>query len=116
MAYYSDPTHLFPGYGTDENNYAVFPASELPSCSGNPNNLNDIKEILFSLLTVVEGDYSTLPDYASGVNVQTKATHFNISSTVTGATGNTARKTFTVSFTVNAPAVSVADENEYNPD
>ena len=116
MAYYSDPTHLFPGYGTDENNYAVFPASGLPSCNANPNNLNDIKEILFSLLTVVDDDYSSLPAYASGVNVMTKATNFSINSSVTNATNGTMKKTFNVIFTVNAPAVSVANENEYNPD
>jgi hypothetical protein len=116
MAYHADPSHLFTGYATSGDVAAIFPVETLPSCSGSASNLGDIKEVLFSLLSVVEDDYSTLPAYASGVNVQTKATHFNISSTVTGATGNTARKTFTVSFTVNAPAVSVTNENAYNPD
>jgi hypothetical protein len=115
MAYYSDPTYLFPGYTSDEGNYAVFPRDLLPTCSGNSANLNDIKEILFSLLTVVENDYVTLPAYSSGVYVQTKAKNFNISSTTT--TGeNTARKVFTVSFTANAQILDVADENEFNPD
>jgi hypothetical protein len=116
MAYYSNPTNLFPGYGTDEGNYAVFPVSQLPSCSGNPNNLNDIKEILFSLLSVVDNDYANLPAYASGVNVRTKANNFSITSSVGAATGNTVRKVFTVGFTVNAAPTSVADENEFNPD
>ena len=116
MAYYSNPTNLFPGYATDEGNYAVFPVSQLPSCSGNPSNLNDIKEILFSLLSVVDNDYANLPAYASGVNVMTKANNFSITSSVGAATGNTIRKTFTVGFNVVAAPTSVVDENEFNPD
>jgi hypothetical protein len=116
MAYYSNPTNLFPGYATDEGGYAVFPVSQLPSCSGNPANLQDIKEILFSLLSVVENDYANLPAYASGVNVMTKANNFSITSSVGAATGNTVRKTFTVGFNVVAAPTSVVDENEYNPD
>lgn len=116
MAYYADPVNLFTGYATSGNVAAIFPVETLPSCSGNSSNLSDIKEILFSLLSVVEDDYVSLPAYSSGVNTMTKATNFAISSTVTNSTGNTAKKTFTVSFTVNAPAVSVLDENAYNPD
>ena len=116
MAYYSNPANLFPGYGTDEGGYAVFPVSQLPSCSGNPNNLNDIKEVLFSLLTVVDNDYANLPVYNSGVNVMTRANNFSINSSVGAANGNTIRKTFTVGFTVIAPPTSVVDENEFNPD
>lgn len=116
MAYYADPSNLFTGYATSGNVAAIFPVESLPSCSGTASNLDDIKEILFSMLTVIDEDYATLPAYSSGVNLQTKATNFNISSSVTNPVGGTVRKTFNVSFTVNAPAVSVADENEYNPD
>ncbi|NBO99276.1 MAG: hypothetical protein EBU90_03995 [Proteobacteria bacterium] len=116
MAYYADPVNLFPAYSTDTNTAAIFPVETLPSCSGNVNNLQDIKEVLFSLLTVVDDDYASLPAYSSGVNVQTKATNFSISSTITNPSNGTVKKTFTVSFTANAPAVSVADENAYNPD
>ena len=117
MAYQADPTYLFPGYGTDEGNYAVFPVSQLPSCSGNPNNLNDIKEILFSLLSVVDDNYANLPVYSSGVGgAVTKANNFAITSSVGAANGNTVRKTFTVGFTVLAAPTSVVDEPNHNPD
>jgi hypothetical protein len=116
MAYYSNPVNLFPGYTTDTGTNAVFPIEQLPSCSGSPSNLNDIKEVLFSLLSVVENDYANLPAYASGVNVMTKANNFSITSSVGSAAGNTVRKTFTVGFTVVAAPTSVVDENEYNPD
>lgn len=116
MAYYANPNHLFTGYATSGNVAAIFPVETLPSCSGSASNLGDIKEVLFSLLSVVEDDYSTLPAYASGVNVMTKATNFSINSSVANATNGTMKKTFNVIFTVNAPAVSVVNENEYNPD
>lgn len=116
MAYYSDPVNLFPLYVTDENNYAVFPKDSLPTCSGNPANLNDIKEVLFSMLSVLDDDYATLPAYASGVNVQTKAKNFTISSSLSTNPDNTMRKTFNVSFLANTQILDVADESEYNPD
>lgn len=116
MAYYADPSHLFTGYVTSGDVAAIFPVETLPSCSGNPSNLGDIKEILFSLLSVLDDDYAGLAAYSSGLYVQTKATNFAISSTVTNSTGSTAKKTFTVSFNVNAPAVSVTDENAFTPD
>jgi len=116
MAYYSDPSHLFSGYSTDEGNYASFTLASLPSCSGDGNRLNDIKEVLFSLLTVIDDDYAALPAYASGVDVSTKAKNFNISSQLRGTSSNTTVKTFTISFTANSPLTDVADEPEYNPD
>lgn len=116
MAYYSDPTHLFPLYVTDEGNYAVFPRDSLPTCSGNSANLNDIKEITFSLLSVLDTDYATLPAYASGVDVMTKAKNFTISSTISTNPDNTIRKTFQVSFLANSQILDVANESEYNPD
>jgi len=116
MAYYSDPAHLFTGYSTDEGAYAAFPVDYLPTCSGDPNRLNDIKEVLFSLLSVVEADYVGLPAYASGVDVQTKAKNFSISSQLNATGGETMQKTFVVTFVANAPLQDVADESEYNPD
>jgi hypothetical protein len=116
MAYYSDPAHLFPGYATDEGTYAAFPAITLPTCSGNPSNINDIKEVLFSLLSVIEDDYAALPAYSSGVFVQTKAKNFSISSQLNSTGGSTMQKIFIVTFVANAPLQDVADENEYNPD
>jgi hypothetical protein len=115
MAYYSDPVNLFPGYTSDEGNYAVFPRNSLPTCSGNSANLNDIKEVLFSMLTVVDNDYAALPAYASGVLVQTKAKNFTISSNTN--TGEfSVKKTFTVSFTANSQILDVVNESEFNPD
>ncbi len=116
MAYYSDPTNLFTGYVTDEGGFAVFPVSSLPTCSGNPANLTDIKEILFSMLSVIDDDYAALPVYASGVNTQTKAKNFTISSTINTNPDNTTRKTFNVSFIANTQILDVSDEPEYNPD
>lgn len=116
MAYYADPTNLFTGYVTDEGGFAVFPVSSLPTCSGNPANLTDIKEILFSMLSVVDDDYAVLPAYASGVNTQTKSRNFTISSTISTNPDNTIRKTFNVSFLANSQILDVADEPEYNPD
>lgn len=116
MAYHADPSNLFTGYSTDEGGFAAFPIDYLPSCSGNSNNLNDIKEILFSLLTVVDEDYNSLPPYASGVDVQTQARNFTISSQLRGLSNNTTVKTFSVSFTANSPLTDVADEPAYNPD
>ena len=115
MAYNSDPTNLFSGYATDEGGFAVFPVSSLPTCSGNPANLTDIKEILFSMLSVIDSDYSALPAYSANVNTSTKAKNFTISSNTN--TGEfSVRKTFTVSFTANSQILDVADEPEYNPD
>lgn len=116
MAYYADPTNLFTGYATSGDVAAIFPVETLPSCSGNAGNLQDIKEVLFSLLSVVDEDYASLPAYSSGVNVQTKATNFSISSTISNPSNNTVRKTFTVTFVANAPTTSVVDENAFNPD
>ena len=113
MAYSANPTYIFPAYTTDTNTAAVFDVTSLPSCSGNPTNLNDIKEVLFSILSVVENDYADLPAYASGVAQRTKANNFSITSSVGAATGNTIRKTFTVGFNVIAPPTSVLDEPHY---
>ena len=116
MAYYSNPVNLFPLYTTDEGNYAVFPINSLPTCSGSPANLNDIKEIVFSMLSVLDNDYTALPAYASGVLVQTKAKNFTISSSISTNPDNTMRKTFNVSFLANTQILDVADESEFNPD
>ena len=116
MAYYSDPNNLFPGYTTNEDASAVFPAIQLPTCSGVAGNLQDIKEILYSMLTVIADDYASLPAYASGVNVQTQAKNFSITSGLAAGSNATTIKNFVVSFTVNSPLTDVADENEYNPD
>jgi len=116
MAYYSDPANLFPGYTTNEGADACFPTEYLPTCSGDSNNLNDIKEILFSLLSVIDNDYASLPAYSSGVGVSTKAKNFSINSQLTATGGETTQKTFTVSFITNSPITDVVDEPEYNPD
>lgn len=116
MAYYSDPNNLFPGYTTNEDASAVFPAIQLPTCSGVAGNLQDIKEILYSMLTVIADDYASLPAYASGVDVQTQAKNFSITSRLSSGSNATKIKNFVVSFTVNSPLTDVADENEYNPD
>jgi hypothetical protein len=118
MAYYSDPNNLFPGYTTNEDASAVFPAVQLPTCSGvaASANLQDIKEILYSMLTVIADDYASLPAYASGVDVQTQAKNFSITSGLAAGSNATTIKNFVVSFTVNSPLTDVTDENEYNPD
>jgi hypothetical protein len=116
MAYDANPTGIFPGYSTNEGGSAVFDVNTLPTCSGTPNNLNDLKEILYSLLEVTASDYATLPAYESGVDVRTKAKNFSISSSVSPGAGEQVTKRFTVNFTMNSPIVDVADEPEYNPD
>ena len=116
MAYSANPAQIFTAYTTDTDTAAVFDVASLPSCSGNPSNLQDIKEVLFSILSVVEADYSSLPAYSSGVALRTKANNFSITSSVGAANGDTVRKTFTVGFTVVAPPTSVLDEPNYTGD
>jgi len=119
MAYDADARHLFPGYTTGEGTeIAAFLADDLPTCSGDfETNVDDIKEVLYSLLSVVAEDYAQLPAYSSGVDVRTKATNFNITSQLSSTGGGpTVRQTFQVSFIMNSPVQDVADEAAYNPD
>jgi hypothetical protein len=117
MAYDSNPSYLFPGYNTNEGADACFPTDYLPTCSGDPTNLNDIKEVLYSLLSVVAEDYEALPAYSASVETRTRATNFSITSQLSSTGGGpTVRQTFQVSFIMNSPVQDVADEAEYNPD
>jgi hypothetical protein len=116
MSFVSTVSTYFAASAVNGTTSVDFATADLPSVSVNPStNINDVREVVYSILEQFNAGYSALPDTDGGdPTVNAKDPNLTISKTSTIASdnltdGTTIRTTYTVSFLTSPADVNVVD-------